>query len=293
MNYQPSILPRIPRVGRYVTLSLRADVAPKVSRQLVASLDVDERITVGVGESLVSHWGQKIDGLQTFPALTGPGVHVPSTQQSLWCWLRDTDPGDIVNRSIALIDSLVDGFRVEQVVDGFKHGDAAIGFDLTGYEDGTENPVDDDAVAAAFVADGKLSGSSFVAVQQWVHDLRHFSSLPQTEQDHIIGRRKSGNEEIDDAPPSAHAKRTEQESFSPEAFVLRRSMPFGGPDGEGLMFVAFGKSFDAFEVQLRRMVGEDDGITDALFRFSRAVTGGYYWCPPVYGQKLDLGPASS
>ena len=32
----------------------------------------------------------------------------------------------------------------------------------------------------------------------------------------------------------------------------------------GLVFVAFGHSFDAFEAQLRRMSGAEDGITDAL-----------------------------
>jgi hypothetical protein len=31
----------------------------------------------------------------------------------------------------------------------------------------------------------------------------------------------------------------------------------------GLMFVAFGKSHDAFEAQMRRMAGLDDGILDA------------------------------
>jgi putative iron-dependent peroxidase len=54
------------------------------------------------------------------------------------------------------------------------------------------------------------------------------------------------------------------------------------------MFVAFGRSLDAFEAQLRRMVGADDGIADALFRFTRPVTGAYYWCPPVSDGRLDL-----
>jgi putative iron-dependent peroxidase len=66
-------------------------------------------------------------------------------------------------------------------------------------------------------------------------------------------------------------------------------MPFADPSGEGLMFVAFGKSFDAFEAQLRRMAGLEDGIPDALFRFSRPVSGAYYWCPPVRNGRLDLG----
>lgn len=290
MNSQPSILPGVPRVARYLGFRLREDVAPEVSRLSVAALDIDETLVVGLGEPLVSHWGGVIDGLRTFPALSGPGVQVPSTQQALWCWLPGKDPGVIVNRSIAIIDALSDGFQLERAVDGFKHGDADLGLDLTGYEDGTENPVGDEAIDAAFVATGDagIAGSSFVAVQQWVHDLRHFSALPQTEQDNIIGRRKSDNEELDEAPPSAHTKRTAQESFEPEAFVLRRSMPFADPDGEGLMFVAYGKTLDAFEAQLRRMVGLEDGVPDALFRFSRPVSGAYYWCPPVMDDRLDL-----
>jgi len=291
MNAQPAILPGVPRVARYLTFSCSPGSDPVESRESVQSLAVDEQIVVGIGEPLLAHWGTAVDGLRTFPALSGPDVQVPSTQQALWCWLRGGDQGELVNRTIAIADSLGDSFRLEQVVDGFKYGDAELGQDLTGYEDGTENPIGDDAIAAAFVAEGGagMAGSSFVAVQQWVHDLRRFALFPQAEQDHIIGRRKSDNEEIEDAPSSAHTKRTEQESFEPEAFVLRRSMPFAEPNSEGLMFVAFGKSFDAFEAQLRRMVGLEDGITDALFRFSRANTGGYYWCPPVSDGRLELG----
>ena len=60
-------------------------------------------------------------------------------------------------------------------------------------------------------------------------------------------------------------KRTVQESFEPEAFVVRRSVPWADKGGEGLMFVAFGQSLDAFEAQLRRMAGQEDGILDGLF----------------------------
>lgn len=36
------------------------------------------------------------------------------------------------------------------------------------------------------------------------------------------------------------------------------------------------------------MSGGEDGVVDALFSFSRAVTGSYYWCPPVRAGRLDL-----
>jgi len=47
----------------------------------------------------------------------------------------------------------------------------------------------------------------------------------------------------------------------------------GGRSAGGLNFVAFGKSFDVFEAQLKRMVGAEDGITDALFKYTRPVNG--------------------
>jgi putative iron-dependent peroxidase len=133
-----------------------------------------------------------------------------------------------------------------------------------------------------------LVGGSFAAIQQWQHNLKGFHALSAEDKDNIMGRRLSDNEEIDDAPISAHVKRTAQESFAPEAFVVRRSMPWIEGDRAGLMFLAFGFSLDAFEAQLRRMSGLEDGITDGLYRISRPITGGYYWCPPLKDGHLDL-----
>lgn len=231
--------------------------------------------------------GRSIEGLRPFPSLSGPGCVVPSTQADLWCWVRGDDRGRITHAARALVRLLRPAFRCDRVVDGFKY---ARGLDLTGYEDGTENPEGDDAVAAAIVlgAGQALDGSSFVAVQQWVHDLDHFEGLTQDERDNIIGRRLSDNEELDDAPDSAHVKRTAQESFDPQAFVVRRSMPWADANGEGLMFVAFGKSLDAFEAQLHRMTGQEDGFIDGLFRFTRPISGSYFWCPPLADGNLDL-----
>jgi putative iron-dependent peroxidase len=112
--------------------------------------------------------------------------------------------------------------------------------------------------------------------------------MPAKQQDNTVGRRKRDNKELGGAPPSAHVKRTAQESFAPEAFVLRRSMPWADATRAGLVFTAFGKSLDAFEAQLKRMTGAEDGTVDALFTFTRPVTGAYFWCPPVKRKGLDL-----
>lgn len=286
-NAQPGILDPIPRLARYLTFSQRPQV--DVSAALAALVDIvdGEELVLGIGPSLVLHLGRDVDGLRVFPARAGAGFEVPSTPSALWCWIRGSDRGDILHRSWQVQRAVAAAFVVDEVVDAFQYRNA---LDLTGYEDGTENPQGDDATDAALVA-GRgpgADGSSFVAVQQWVHDLELFESKPAGERDDIIGRRRSDNEELADAPESAHVKRTAQESFEPEAFVLRRSMPWADEFGAGLHFVAFGKSFDAFEAQLVRMIGAEDGIVDALFTFTRPASGAYFWCPPLDDGRLDL-----
>jgi putative iron-dependent peroxidase len=286
--YQPGILATpVPPQARHLFFALEsAEALPTVIDKLVQLADGKSAV-VGFGESLVQALGGQIEGLRAFPALTGVGVDNPSTQHALWCWLHGEDRGELLHRSRALEAALAPALRLVQMTEAFRY---KTGHDLTGYEDGTENPHDEAAVAAALVGEGTdgLHGGSFAAIQQWQHDLDGFAAMPAREQDHIIGRRKSDNEELDDAPESAHVKRTAQESFAPEAFVVRRSMPWVEGNRAGLMFLAFGYSLDAFEVQLRRMSGLEDGIVDGLYRMSRPITGGYYWCPPRKDGRLDL-----
>jgi len=276
-------------MARYLKFELESDVDPRSGFEALRDLRVDETLVIGVGPSLLEAAGVRVEGIRPFPQLVGAKVDIPSTQSALWCWLRGEDRGEIVHQTRTLAETLQDHFNVIDIVDSFMFGDSR---DLTGYEDGTENPQGDDAVAAGILSETgtDLDGSSFVAVQQWIHDLDAFESLPQKVRDQIIGRRLSDNEELDDAPPSAHVKRTEQESFEPEAFVVRRSLPWTDGPENGLMFVAFGRTLDAFEMQLRRMVGLDDGVVDGLFRFTRPITGGYYWCPPVDGSQVLVLP---
>ena len=296
-SHQVGILASGPSLGRFLFFQLTPGDDPRAAVKAIQELDADEDLVVGLGNSLVLATGSSIDGLRAFPSLTGPGIEVPSTQSAVWCWLRgEGDRGQLVHRSLEL-EHLLESLALSSVVDGFKHDPtpSGRGRDLSGYEDGTENPTGDKAIAAAIVS-GRgpgLDGSSFVAVQTWQHDLVGFQAMTQDERDNIIGRRLSDNEEIEDAPDSAHVKRTAQESFEPEAFVVRQSMPWADPDGEGLVFVSFGRTLDAFEAQLTRMVGLEDGIVDGLFRLSRPVSGGYYWCPPVHGGKLDLRALTS
>jgi len=289
---QSGILADVPPCCRYMTFSLKPGADPTEALKALKDHGSDEGIVVGLGKSVVSALGKEVDGLRPFPSLVGPGVDIPATPAGLWVWLRGDDLGKLVHSGNVLKALLSSAFRVSEVVDGFKHDETpeGMGRDLTGYEDGTENPEEGEAVDAALVkgAGPGLDGSSFVAAQRWVHELDTFNRMSGDDRDHVIGRRISDNEEIDDAPESAHVKRTAQEDFEPEAFVVRRSMPWADANGEGLEFVAFGATLDSYEAQLTRMSGLEDGTVDALFRFSRPITGAYFWCPPVKDGTLNL-----
>lgn len=284
---QPGILEPIPPLARYLTCQLRVGLDPRAVLRLLASQADGRTAVVGLGESLVRELGADIPGLRSFRGIDGARTKLPATPADLMIWLRGDDRGALLIRSRHLENLLAPAFDIHDITDAFMHDH---GRDLTGYEDGTENPDGKKALTAALLPRkaGKLAGSSFVAMQRWRHHMGRFEAMSKEQQDHTIGRERVTNEELDDAPESAHVKRTAQESFKPEAFVLRRSMPWAEGNQGGLVFAAFGRSFDAFEAQLRRMSGAEDGVIDALYSFTEPETGAYFWCPPVADGLIDL-----
>jgi putative iron-dependent peroxidase len=281
---QPAILEPPPPLARYLTFGLKEGADAGAVLRLLAEIEHDPKTVVGVGLPL----GPSIPGLRAFPAEL-PAF--PSTQHALWVWLAHGEPGRMFDAGRAFAGRFRGLLEVVDEVDAFGYRG---GRDLSGFVDGTENPKGDAAVAAAIVAGrgAGLDGGSFVAVQRWVHDLDAVEKMTAAARAGAVGRDQETDEELEDAPRSAHVKRTAQESFEPEAFILRRSMPYGGVREHGLNFVAFGESLDRFERQLRRMSGHDDGIPDGILSFTRAVSGGYYFCPPVRAGRCDLSALS-
>jgi putative iron-dependent peroxidase len=284
-NWQSGILAPVPTFGRFLTFDLRFGRDPRPALQKLR--DLPEHVVVGLGAPLTLSLGSSVPGLRGFPGLSGVGCSFPSTQGALWIAIGAAEFSQVHDRARAIGAALAEDFLLREEVQCFKYRE---GRDLSGYVDGTENPVEDAAIEAAIVngAGEGLDGSSFVAVQKWLHDLARFSRLSPATRDATIGREESSNEELEEAPPSAHVKRTAQESFEPPAFMVRRSMPWGGVAENGLNFVAYVRALDQFEIMLRRMAGLEDGIVDGLLSFSRAVSGGYYWCPPTRDGALDL-----
>lgn len=284
---QPAVLEPVPRIGAALVFDLDPGVDPRPGLAAIRSQPADGSVVLGIGAPLALALEARIEGLRGFPALSGVGVAFPSTQGALWAFVRGDERGVVLDRCMGIQRKLGAGWRLLEEVDAFRYRE---GRDLTGYEDGTENPKGDAAVEAAVIASGRegVLGGSFVAVQRFVHDLARFEKLEVAARDAIIGRRFDTNEEIPDAVATAHVKRSAQESFDPPAFMLRRSMPWGDLREHGLYFVAYVESLDRFERVLRRMAGLDDGQLDGLLGMTRATSGGYYFCPPMHDGAADL-----
>lgn len=284
---QPGILAPLPPVARTLTFQLLPGENPAEALRWLATAFEAGQMVVGIGPSTVARLGKSIAGLREPSVWSDSPIAVPVAPLALWIWLRGTDRGQLLHVGRALAHGLSGAYRLEAVTDTFAFKD---GRDLSDYIDGTENPIDQAAETAAIVSGSGpgLDGSSFLALQTWLHDLNSFEALSAQERDFTIGRRHSDNEELASAPASAHVKRTAQEDFEPEAFVVRRSMPWSEGNREGLVFKAFACSLSPFEAQLRRMLGLDDGIVDALFRFTRPLGTSYLWCPPCIDGALDL-----
>ncbi len=175
---QPAILQPVPQQARYLTYTLIPGADPAASLRALCEVSDGDNVVAGLGLSLVSALGKNIDGLRSFPQMAARGIDIPSTPAALWLWLRGSDRGELLNQQRRLDATLFAAFQPDSVIDAFIHGS---GRDLTGYEDGTENPKDGDAVAAAVSQQAGIAGSSFVAVQQWLHDFARFDAMTGTE----------------------------------------------------------------------------------------------------------------
>ncbi len=220
------------------------------------------------------------EGLGRFRSIEGvDGFYAPATQRDLWVWLHGAGPDDLldvartVGRSLEGVAELAD----EQPAFVYHRSQ-----DLTGFEDGTQNPPVEAARRVAVVAPGHPgAGGSVVLVQRWIHDLAAFESLDPARQEAVIGRTRDHSVELDPLPPDSHVGRVVIEEDGEELEIFRRSSSFGGLGAHGLYFVAFAADVARLERMLARMSGAVDGVRDALTRFSHPVSGAWYVAPSV------------
>jgi porphyrinogen peroxidase len=182
------------------------------------------------------------------------------------------------------IMSRLDGaVAVADEVHGFKYFDNR---DLLGFVDGTENPVDQEALDATVIGeeDADFAGGSYVIVQKYLHDLKAWNAVPVEQQEGFVGRTKLSDIELDDAtkPSFAHNALTVIEENGQELKIVRANMPFGevGKGEYGTYFCGYARSPSRIERMLENMfVGLPPGNYDRLLDFSRPVTGTLFFVP--------------
>jgi putative iron-dependent peroxidase len=113
-------------------------------------------------------------------------------------------------------------------------------------------------------------------VQKWVHDASAWEALPVARQEAVMGRTKPESTELEDRPTDSHVARTDQERFGE---VFRRNMPYGTVTDHGTMFVGFSATQSRLTAMLESMAGKADGVRDALTRYTRPITGAFYFVP--------------
>lgn len=206
----------------------------------------------------------------------------PADQHDLWVWLHASGPDAIFDVARSVQQALHGLAEVVAEQPSFTYQASR---DMTGFEDGTENPPLDEVHDIATIPDGRPgAGGSVVLLQRWVHDLAGFDELDDEEQCQVFGRDKATSEELPDdvRSPRAHISRVVIEDDDGEELeVFRRSTAYGGVLEQGLMFVAFSADRARLDRMLHRMAGSDDGLTDRLTDFSRSTGGAWYVAPPV------------
>jgi putative iron-dependent peroxidase len=219
--------------------------------------------------------------LHPFRALTDGSRTAPATPGDLLLHIRANRRDFCHELARIVIDKLGDAVQIVDETHGFAYMDNR---DLIGFVDGTENPEGDERNLWTVVGDEDPdnAGGSYVTVQRYVTDFAKWGALPTEEQENAIGRTKSDDIELDDAPPSAHKERTTIVRDGEEHKILRHNMAWGSTAESGTYFIGYARDLSVTEDMLQRMfVADADGVYDRLVDFSRPVSGTNFFAPSL------------
>lgn len=282
----------------FITLNVeRSEDAVKQIRNVLAhclSLETDFRnrypqadlhLTVAVGSHYWDTYSPEARPaeLTSFPRISAE-QSAPDTPADLLLHIRSERHDlnyELAGRVVAMLG---DSAQLVEEIHGFRYLDNR---DLTGFVDGTENPEGEHRAEVALVGkeDIPFAGGSYIHLQRYEHDLEAWNRIQVKQQEDIIGRTKADNIEYAsaDKPAFSHTKRTSlKDSEGRSVEILRHSMPYGDLKRKGLLFASFASSPQPFTLMLESMIrGDDEGHTDHLLKYTRAVTGQSFFAPSI------------
>jgi porphyrinogen peroxidase len=206
---------------------------------------------------------------------------MPATQADLWIWYSAAAYDIVFDLGKMTLEALAPHAELtrESVGWSYKHSR-----DLTGFEDGTENPTLMAAPEIALIDDGLPgAGGSVLLFQVWRHRQREWTRLGEKRQEKVMGRTKPDSVELEGPamPADSHVSRTKVYENGEELDIFRRNVPYGIVSDHGTLFIGFSADQRRMHRMLEQMAGADGGPRDALTYFSTPLTGAYYFCPSV------------
>lgn len=224
---------------------------------------------------------------------TGPdGFSMPATQCDCWMYFSGASY-DIVWQSARGAIEALDGIATLATdIDGWSYRHNR---DLTGFEDGTENPSLMQAPDVALVPDGRPgAGGSILLYQKWRHESA-WEALSVKQQEYAMGRTKADSIELPDEemPDDSHVSRAKDVVDGEERKIFRRNTPYGNVREFGTVFIGFSAEQSRLDRMLVRMAGIEGGIRDAITRYTTPLTGAYYVVPSIDALRrfsTDEGP---
>lgn len=285
IKYQLGIVEGLPSSALYMMFNLKEDSDVKFGLKVLQRFVDGKSIVAGFGNNLLKMFDIPKDELYQRTKFNNERMS-DIDGYDLILWVRNDDRGESFHQAIDIRKALKDYFDLEKVISSYTYRGK---FDLSGFEDGIENPKGDEEVPSSIIADGDLEGSSFWVLQQWLHDFDWLNSVSQTEKEDCIGRSLDDSHQFEKLKDFAHVKRSAKENFDPEAQILRKSMPWSDDQlNGGFMFSGFAPSFRSFNLQMGNMLGGSDGVLDGVFKFSKIIETSYLWCPPFKKGRLDV-----
>lgn len=217
--------------------------------------------------------------LKAFAPL-GKGI-APATQRDLLIHIQSLRHDVNFSLAQAALAAFADVVVIEEETHGFRWVEDR---DLSGFVDGTENPQGEARQQVAIITEGPDAGGSYVFTQRWEHNLKLWNRMAVEKQEAIIGRTKVDNAELpgDQRPVTSHLSRVDLKEEGKGLKILRQSLPYGTASGtHGLYFISYCNRLYNIEQQLLSMFGERDCKMDAMLRFTKPVTGSYFFAPSL------------
>ena len=217
------------------------------------------------------------------------GFTMPATQADIWVWFSAASYDVVFDMGSAAIAALAPYATLEREQQGWSYRHNR---DLTGFEDGTENPTLDAVPEIVAIEHGRPgAGGSVLLFQVWSHHGRAFADLPVEKQEAVIGRTKPDSIELEGPrmPEDSHVSRTKVVSGGKEQKIFRRNVPYGTVSDHGTLFIGFSAEQSTMHRMLEQMAGVD-GPRDALTLYTSALTGAYYFVPSVQALRAFAPP---